>query len=104
MATNAPAATAGTAVTSQYDIGNYETANFSKWSEGGRSGGGEDVVDHCPLTMNENEKKIRKNLFGNSYFYNNLQQSSQSRATATNSINCGLGTMTATPPKNGKFP
>lgn len=87
----APAASATGAVTSNtFDIGNYETANFSKWSDTEipvlpiQS---DDVVDHCPLKVNENENKIRKNLFGNSYFYN--YQSSQ-RATGNNSTNCGL--------------
>lgn len=88
----APAA-AGAVASSTFDIGNYETANFSKWSDTELPAlptqSDQDVVDHCPL--NENEKKIRKNLFGNSYFCN---YQSAPRATGNNSTNCGLNATT----------
>lgn len=97
---NNNATTVASAVSTNFDIGNYETASFSKWSDTElpilpiQS---DDVVDHSPLnSMNENEKKIRKNLFGNSYFYN--YQLSQ-RATGNNSTNDGL-TLAATSAEN----
>lgn len=92
----AAASAAGTVTSNTFDIGNYETANFSKWSDTELpvlpTQSDQDVVDHCPLTMNENEEKIRKNLFGNSYFYN--YQSSQQATGNNNSTNCGLNETT----------
>lgn len=100
----APAAgsAAGTVASNTFDIGNYESANFSKWSDTEipalPTQSDQDVVDHCPLNLNENEEKIRKNLFGNSYFYN--YQSSQ-RATGNN--NSTSGGLNATTMENAEF-
>lgn len=60
--------------TSNLDIGNYENSNFSKWSDTELPViPVQNDVDTSP--PKQNEEKIRKNLFGNSYFYN--YQSSQ---------------------------
>lgn len=67
-------ATTVSGAASNFDIGNYENSSFSKWS---------DTELPVLATQNDadtgppkqNEEKIGKNLFGNSYFYN--YQSSQ---------------------------
>lgn len=70
-----------TGAASNFDIGNYESSSFSKWSD-------TEIPflpiqqDTCMSPQKQNEEKIRKNLFGNSYFSN--YQSSQSMNNATN--------------------
>lgn len=62
---------------SDIDIGNSETSNFSKWSDGSFETPFVPIqkeVSVGPLMKQEN--KIRKNLFGNTYF-NEYSSSSQ---------------------------
>lgn len=75
-----------------YDIGTYENSNFSKWSD--CSFETPFVPMHREVSATnanplktKNDEKIRKNLFGNSYFSDansSLQMMSSSYKSGTN--------------------
>lgn len=65
---------------SNFDIGNYENASFSKWSDTELPSFGSNPADAMSPQKKQDEK-IRKNLFGNSYFCN--YQSSQTMSNST---------------------
>lgn len=71
-----------TGAASNFDIGNYESSSFSKWSDSENPFLPIQQQDTCMSPQKQNEEKIRKNLFGNSYFSN--YQSSQTMTNATN--------------------
>lgn len=72
------------AAASNFDTGNYENSNFSKWSD-------TEIPfipnpqDICMSPQKTNEEKIGSNLFGNSYFYN--YQSSAAAAASSQLMN-----------------
>lgn len=78
---------------SNFDIGNYENSSFSKWSDTELPVLPTAQPDAESSPSKKNEEKIRKNLFGNSYFYN--YQSSQAMNNSSGQTTAPADTTTA---------